>query len=695
MNAQPHRILIVDDSPEDREAYRRLILKAGDNRYVVAEAASGEEGLRHCRSAPPDCILLDYTLPDIDGLEFLERLAVDHAELVVSVVFLTGTGNESVAVRAMKQGAEDYLIKRGVTVEGFHSAIHSAMEKAILRRRIEQQRQELVAAKAEADRANLAKADLLATLDLGAIFVRDWQGAIRFWSAGCEAIFGWRAEETVGRFADDLLCTAFPFPQSQMDTILLRDGAWSGDCTQQQRSGTKIVIAARKVLKRDANGRPEAVMESVADVTALRRAESELRRLNADLEARVREAVQSREATQARLVQAEKLGALGQLAGGVAHDFNNIIQAVAGGAAMIERHPDDPDQVKRYSRMIKEASGRGASVTRRLLAFARHGELRAEPVNVASLLDNLREVLAHTMGGAVAVRLNVAQFLPPVLADRGQLETVLINLATNARDAMAGDGLITILADAETVTGGEHPQGLAPGDYVRIAVVDSGAGMDKETLARALEPFFTTKEPGKGTGLGLPIANSFAQQSGGALAVDSEPGRGTAVTIWLPLAPAALTRPENPQAPATTVSVDRRIVLLIDDDDIVREVLAGDLADHGYEVVQADNGGDAIRLLDAGEPVDLIVSDLSMPGMDGVTLIRSAHERRPRLPAILLTGYAGNGTADDAVNSAGGSFILLRKPVSSAELADRIATLIEAAKAPTADNTGGGAPGTT
>ena len=412
MNAQPHRILIVDDSQEDREAYRRLILKAGKNRYVVAEAASGEEGLRHCRIAPPDCILLDYTLPDIDGLEFLERLAVDHAELVVAVVFLTGTGNEAVAVRAMKQGAEDYLIKRGVTVEGFHSAIHSAMEKAILRRRIEQQRQELVAAKAEADRANLA-----------------------------------------------------------------------------------------------------------------------LRRLNADLEASIQEAVQSHEATQARLVQAEKLGALGQLAGGVAHDFNNIIQAVAGGAAMIARHADDPEKVRLYSRMIEEASGRGASVTRRLLAFARHGELRAESVDVAALLDNLREVLAHTMGGAVVVRLDLAHNLPPVLADRGQLETVLINLATNARDALAGNGLIAISADTETVNDGEHPQGLAPGVYVRIAVADAGAGMDKKTLVRALEPFFTTKEPGKGTGLGLPIANSFAQQSGGALSVDSQPGRGTVVAI--------------------------------------------------------------------------------------------------------------------------------------------------------------------
>ncbi len=433
------------------------------------------------------------------------------------------------------------------------------------------------------------------------------------------------------------------------------------------------------------DGRITGAVVASLDIDKEARALRALARAREELEARVRHEVGARETAQAQLAQAEKMTALGQLAGGIAHDFNNTLQAVSGGASLIKRSAGNPATVERLARIVEEAARRGASVTRRLLAFARRGELRAEPVDVPTLLDGLCEVLAHTLGADVAVRMDVAPGLPPMLADRGQLETALVNLATNARDAMPGGGTLTLSASAEAVEGEENPDGLVPGTYIRLTAADEGTGMDAATLARVTEPFFTTKPSGKGTGLGLAMARGFAEQSGGALTIASEPGRGTTVALWLPAASAGAAagvaaRPEEFGAVAASAGAPR--VLLVDDEQLVREVLAAQLADHGYDVVQADGGGSALELLDMGEVVSLLVSDLSMPGMDGVALIRAAQSRRPHLPAILLTGYAGEAASLAVGKAVSGSFSLLRKPVGGAQLADRVATLLEATLAP-------------
>jgi signal transduction histidine kinase len=425
-------------------------------------------------------------------------------------------------------------------------------------------------------------------------------------------------------------------------------------------------------------GQPKWIIKLVEDVTERQNAEDQLRRLNSELEERVRDEVRAREDAQARLALSEKLSALGQLAGGVAHDFNNVIQAVIGGASIIQRRAGDP-AILRFAEMIDEAARRGASVTRRLLSLARRDDLRAAPVNVAALLKGMSELLTHTLGATIEIKLDIAEGLPATLADRSQLETVLVNLATNARDAMRDGGVITISAASESFTS-EPSAELSPGAYVRFDVSDTGVGMDKATLRRALEPFFTTKERGKGTGLGLSMACSFAEQSGGALKVHSQPGRGTIVKLWLPVAEAPTAQPEaREKAALSAFSGDRR-VLLVDDETTVRDVLACELIDHGYDVIQAGSGASALVLIDAGEKVDLIISDFSMPGMDGLALIQAAQERHKKLPAILLTGYV----VDDAFHSVGAatakcSFTLLRKPVTGTSLADQIATLLEAA----------------
>ncbi len=460
---------------------------------------------------------------------------------------------------------------------------------------------------------------------------------------------------------------------------------------EQWRAGA---LAARTGLRADGGefGRLGAAFDGMAAALAERErasraSDAALRHLTEELETRVGVEVAAREAAQVRAAHAERMQALGQLAGGVAHDFNNVLQAVIGAASLIEKHPDDGEGVGRFARRVLEASERGAAITHRLLAFARRGDLRAEALDVAALLGNLGAILAHTLGSAIDLRIDVADGVAPLLADKGQLETVLINLATNARDAMPGGGRLTISAATETVAGREPalPAGLAPGRYVRIDVADTGGGMDAATLARADEPFFTTKAPGKGTGLGLSMARGVAEQSGGTFAIASRLGLGTTVTLWLPEADSA-ARDQPPVPSAMAVPADAGIgparkhvrLLLVDDDDAVREVVAMYLEDTGYDVRVATNGGEALALLADGTPVDALVTDLSMPGMDGLAVIREAQRRRPGLPAILLTGFAGD-TADLALHGVvTGSFSLLHKPIRGPALADRIDALLQA-----------------
>jgi signal transduction histidine kinase len=415
------------------------------------------------------------------------------------------------------------------------------------------------------------------------------------------------------------------------------------------------------------------------DITERKHAETQLRRLTEDLEARVREEVAARETAQVRAAQAERMQALGQLSGGIAHDFNNVLQAVQGSASMIGRRADDEAAVRRYARIVGEAAERGASITRRLLAFARHGDLRAEAIEAAAVVEGMREILAPTLGAAITIVTDAGPGMAKLLADRGQLETALVNLATNARDAMPQGGTLTLSADAETVErGSPHRAHLAPGRYVRITVADTGTGMDGATLGRACQPFFTTKPQGQGTGLGLAMVKGFAEQSGGGLAIDSTPGMGTGVAVWLPEAAEGARGPgAGAAAEGGAAGADAGLrILVVDDDPLVLETLSSQLEDEGFEVTIAGGGREALALLDGGLAVDALVSDLSMPGMDGMRLILEVQGRQPTLPAVLLTGYAGDGVSLALGRQIDGPFALMRKPTPGTELAARISALL-------------------
>ena len=442
-------------------------------------------------------------------------------------------------------------------------------------------------------------------------------------------------------------------------------------------------LLVKATVVRDPQGKPLRMVGVSTDVTESRETETALRQLSNELEVRVQQEIDAREAAQARAVRAERMQALGQLAAGIAHDFNNVLQMVLGSATLIEADPEDAKSVAGLAHLIIEAADQGTATTRRLLTLGRHGDLRTETLDVASLLQGLREILVHTLGSAVTVEVRVAPGLPPLLADKAQLELSLVNLAVNARDAMHLGGRLVLAAAGESIAEGhtaDQPN-LAPGDYIRLCVTDNGVGIDAGTLARVGEPFFTTKKVGAGTGLGVAMVRGFAEQSKGAMRLESRVGQGTTVTLWLPAAPRGRSVDPACDREGTVPSDTSRAgtasrILLVDDETRVRDVLARHLARNGFQVLVGADGHEALALLDAGENVDALVTDLSMPGMDGISLIRSAQERRPGMPAVLLTGYAGDGVNLAISGAVSGAYSLLRKPVRSAQLVDRIRALL-------------------
>jgi PAS domain S-box-containing protein len=402
------------------------------------------------------------------------------------------------------------------------------------------------------------------------------------------------------------------------------------------------------------------------DVTDQKRAEEMLRDLNETLEHRVAERAEELALAQEALRQAQKMEAMGQLTGGVAHDFNNLLTPIIGSLDLLHRKQLGGEREQRLVEGALQSAERAKTLVQRLLAFARRQPLQPGPVDLPELVRGMVELVASTSGPQIRIETRLDPALPFARADSNQLEMAILNLAVNARDAMPGGGTLTIGGTAETVAPGEVA-GLAPGRYVRLAVSDTGIGMDEATLARAVEPFFSTKGVGRGTGLGLSMVHGLAAQLGGTLTLDSREGEGTVAALWLPVSdsvPAsAATRREPEAVPRATAGT----VLLVDDEPLVRASTADMLAEMGYEVVEADSGADALALIDLRAP-DLVITDHLMPGLSGTDLALILAAERPGLPVLIVSGYAElDGLPADLPR--------LTKPFRQADLADCIARL--------------------
>lgn len=371
-----------------------------------------------------------------------------------------------------------------------------------------------------------------------------------------------------------------------------------------------------------------------------------------------RSAAAELEAAQEALRQAQKMEAMGQLTGGVAHDFNNLLTPIIGGLDMLQRKGVGGEREQRLISGAIQSADRAKTLVQRLLAFARRQPLQPSAVDVGQLVEGMADLLASTTGPQVRIVVEVAPDLPPANADVNQLEMALLNLGVNARDAMIEGGTLRISATSENVRAQQGD--LKPGHYVRLSVADTGAGMDEATLARAVEPFFSTKGIGKGTGLGLLMAHGLVAQLGGALTIQSRRGIGTNVELWLPVSSHSVSETEMRVIPLS--SGKRGLVLLVDDEDVVRASTADMLEDLGYRVQEAGSGEAALRLVTEGLAPDVLLSDHLMPGMSGVELARAVREKIPDLPVLIVSGYAeAEGIAPDLPR--------LTKPFRSAEMA--------------------------
>ena len=499
----------------------------------------------------------------------------------------------------------------------------------------------------------------------------DMVNDVLIWPARTKAMFGISADVpvTMQDFYDGL------HPDDREATSV----AYAAACDPERRAlydvdyrtigkedGVVRWVAAKGRGVFDAGGRCVRVIGTAVEITARKQAEEALRELNSTLERRVTAAVAEREEAQEALRQSQKMEAMGQLTGGVAHDFNNLLTPIVGALDMLQRKGLGGEREQRLISGAAQSAERARVLVQRLLAFARRQPLQAAPVDVGKLANGMGDLIASTTGPQIRVVVDTPEDLPAAIADPNQLEMALLNLAVNARDAMPDGGTLRISAIAELVPPG-HRAGLTPGDYVCLAVADTGAGMNAATLARATEPFFSTKGIGKGTGLGLSMVHGLASQLNGALAIQSRPGVGTNVELWLPRSSCdPLQASEAPEAPGEPVL--RGTVLLVDDEELVRASTADMLNDLGYSVVEAASGEEALRLVKSQPGFDLIVTDHLMPGMTGTNLANVIRTANPGISVLLVSGYAESEGVDADLPR-------LTKPFRKDELATSLAAL--------------------
>ena len=429
---------------------------------------------------------------------------------------------------------------------------------------------------------------------------------------------------------------------------------------------------------------PTTLVSVVQNNLRGRRRQYECKRLNEELEVRVNERtgelaaanrqlltqIEERERMEITLRQMQRLEAIGQLTSGVAHDFNNLLTVVLGNIQFLEKHLTalgiDGKVMQRLGYM-RAAGERGAKLTDQLLAFSRRKRLEPKPLDLNYTVSNMRDLMQSTIGGTVRIETRLGADVWPALVDPTQLELAVLNLAINARDAMEVGGTLEVSTANVTLGRPRDPEEPAPGEYVEICVRDDGSGMRPEVREKVFEPFFTTKAIGKGSGLGLSQVLGFAKQSGGGIRLDTRPGEGTAVHVYLPRAEGVGTVAEQTPPENRSAAPRGARILLVDDDNAVREVTAAMLHDLGYLITEADSGNAALELLDRGEAVDLMIIDFAMPGMSGAELARYVRARRPALPLLFVTGFAERKGLADLHDGH-----VVSKPFVSGELLDKV-----------------------
>ena len=483
-----------------------------------------------------------------------------------------------------------------------------------------------------------------------AIYMLDAKGFVASWNSGAQKIKGYRPDEIIGKHFSHFYTVEDQekgVPQHALNTAAT-EGRFEKEGWRVRKDGTQfwasIVIDAIK----DNAGTLLGFAKITRDISEKKKAEQAL------------------EETRDALFQAQKLEALGQLTGGIAHDFNNLLMVIQSSMELLRKRVPDDEKLLSLIDNATEGVKRGTSLTQRMLSFARRQDMDQKSVNLHELIFEMTELLQRSLGPSIVIEARFPMGLSMVRADSNQLESALLNLAVNARDAMPAGGPLTISANEENLSAGNSLR-LAPGKYVCLSMEDKGEGMSEDIINRATEPFFTTKGIGKGTGLGLSMVQGFAEQSGGRLRLKSKKDVGTTAELWLPATEAG-DKPKAAEASiCTAVSRPHELVVLaVDDDVLVRMGTAAMLEDLGHTVKEANSGEEALKLLAHGIKIDLVVTDQAMPRMTGVQLAEAIRAERPDLPIILATGYA------ELPAGLGSTLPRLSKPFTQEQLANAL-----------------------
>ena len=654
-------ILNVDDEPAIRYAKTRALQRGG---FKVMEATTGQQALACVENYRPALVVCDVKLPDMSGLEVsavIKERFPGTLILQVSASFVTALDRAA----GLERGADSYLTEP-VEPEELVASVRALLrlKEYETELRAANARREFIFTLAERQRQLITPdaimqmtAELLGQKFLGyrAGFYRVTEGgAMEFlagWASGPlplltgtvtastllsdNIIEQYRRGHTLA--TDDVKRLDAPVSGSfsALSVPILRADTWEATLFVHARPG--------RGWHADEVSLVEEVAQLTWDAVERARAIQTLRAINENLEERI--ATRSRELLRAeeQLRQAQKMEAVGQLTGGIAHDFNNLLTGIIGGINVVRNRiaKGKMDDVSRFMDEIVNSAHRAASLTHRLLAFSRRQALDFSAVDVNTMVQSLLELFRRTVGENIEMEMKAGSDLWPARTDANQLETALLNLIINARDAMPKGGRIVISVENLAVKKGDAKIDLHPGDYVVLRVTDTGAGMPKDVIDRVFDPFFTTKPVGQGTGLGLSMVYGFAKQSGGAVEIESEVDKGTAVSIFIPRALQAAEPHEAAQSRTDFKSASGETVMLVEDSPSVRMVVTDLLKELGYQVIVCSEGQEAADYVSANaQKIDLLISDVGLPGLNGRQVAEIGLQKWPALKVLFITGYA-------------------------------------------------------
>jgi PAS domain S-box-containing protein len=667
------RVLLADDNSDMRDYVRRLLESHG---YRVRAVADGQQALDAARAEPPDLVLTDVMMPQLDGFGLLRAIRDDPRLAGIPVVMLSARAGDGAQIEGLDAGADDYLVKPFAARE-LVARVNSNIQMAIVRREAAREVMQ------SEQRYLMTQERLSLALSTGQVAVYDWDvDSDRLAIQGpLAATFGVQGDEAArGMPLQTFMEGIHPDDRERTAALVARTVSTEEPFETEYRTvggGEVRTVLSRGRIQHKASG--ERFFSGVLiDLTEQKKAEALLQASHASLEERVATEVTSRLQAEEALRQVQKMEAIGQLTGGVAHDFNNLLTAIIGGLDTIRRaRPEDAARIQRATNMALQGAQRAANLTGRLLAFSRRQPLDPRSLDLNTLVRDMTDLLHRTIGEHIELEGLLAPRLWRVELDQNQLESAILNLAVNARDAMAEGGKLTI-ETANVALGDGHPQldfEVVPGEYVVLAVRDTGHGMSKDVLARAFEPFFTTKEAGRGTGLGLSMVYGFAKQSGGHVTIASEPDAGTTVNLYFPRFVGQSDETAQREYGPVPRAGDGEVVLVVEDNEDVRNYSVMILSELGYEVLEAHDAESALRTMESVDRVDLLFTDVILPGKTGRALADIAKARWPELLVLYTTGYARDAIVHHGRLDAGVQ--LISKPFTFEQLAARVREVLD------------------